>query len=568
MKKIMKKCFAMIVSVMLIAALLPINAFAENWNSTDTITINVRVFDQNTGKVYAVGTDTVTKGDQYIQSDPYKIPNLSEFTSNSYGRVTKVAGNWYFPSGDSNVGATVYWSCNVNSVTMTYWVTSWSTGTGSGTASPGNEIVNYGSSTNYQWQQTIVYHSNYPNGTDVSYIVTYNIKNFVKSANYNLKTIAGCGFSLPDGYEMRTRVWDTAKDGTGADYGNGGNYPFSYNNSGKTIHLYAQWTPKGGTAVSSVTLTYKDGTEDYATQSFFAGDAATVIDCTNKKDGYTFKGWDTNSAANQVVYTAGSAFTIYANTVLYAVWEKDSVDYILRYDANGGKNAPEDQKIANADGSAAFSVSDVEPTRDGYVFAGWAETETGEVIYMAGDSLWLTSGAPEKTIYAVWKSRISFRGAAIRVPETYYMEKSAEENTEALSKTNLRFGYEIALPEGTGMKDVKWYWNWGTDEKNLNHEVAGSEFIELGENTYRTNLVITNIPIDTDYGTDIYSQLTLVYTNSEGETVTIVDPTVKRSVKFVAEKIYEAIEAGNSSETEKVQSYVTDLIGKVNDMNH
>lgn len=62
MKKITKKIITLIVSVMMIAVLLPVSAFAANWNPTDVITINVRVFDQSTGKTYDVGTDSVTKG--------------------------------------------------------------------------------------------------------------------------------------------------------------------------------------------------------------------------------------------------------------------------------------------------------------------------------------------------------------------------------------------------------------------------------------------------------------------------------------------------------------------------
>ena len=142
----------MVLSLVMCFGLLQTTTFAASWNPGDQITINVRVFDQSTGATYNVGTDYVTKGDQYIQSVSYQIPQLTKFVNaDQFGRVTKVAGNWYFPSGDSQPGATVQWSCNVSKVTMTYWVTSFSTGSGTGgntsgtidLGGSGSKIINF-----------------------------------------------------------------------------------------------------------------------------------------------------------------------------------------------------------------------------------------------------------------------------------------------------------------------------------------------------------------------------------------------------------------------------------------
>lgn len=477
MKKITKKIITLIVSVMMIAVLLPVSAFAANWNPTDVITINVRVFDQSTGKTYDVGTDSVTKGDVYIQSDPYQIPSLKAFTSNEYGRITKVVGNWYFPSGDSNVGATVYWSCNVSSVTMTYWVTDWSTG--SGTGGNTSETIDLGGSGKNTINFTINYHSNYPDGTDYVVRKSYTVKSYVSIRNIfsnEFLTYTACGFG---GYDLKAseRTWYKQPE-CSSTWGNIGA------TNGGTYDLYAGWAD-GGTPVTPVTLTFMDDSTKYAAANYFAGDTAVAVNCDTTKDGYVFKGWDTDSAAQTVVYKAGDAFVINTNTTLYAVWEKV---------------------------------------------------------------------APQ----------ISFRGAAIRVPETYDYQTEGWDNTAALSKTNLRFGYVITLPEGMTMDDIAWSWNWGTDKEDLNKTVVGKEYIDLGNNTYRTNLVITNIPTDTAYATDIHSQLTLTYTK-DGEEATIVDPVQTRSVKFVAEAIKAAMDKGTCNETDRVQNYVRDLINKVNE---
>lgn len=324
MKKLAKRLLASFVAVLMLVSLLPVSVSAASWNPSDTITITVRVFDQSTGAYYVIGQDTCTKGDQYIQSDDYTIPYLSHFTSNTHGRVTKVVGNWYFPTHDCTEGATVNWSCNSNTATMTYWVESWSTGTGSGSGNNGNETIDYGSGSK-SWSQTIVYHSNYPDGTDYEYTVNYNIKSYVTLANHYLKTYAGCGFSEPDGYVARNRVWDTAQNGTGANYGDGGSYPFEQSNDGKTIHLYAQWTPSGATPATEVTLTYMNGSTEYATQTYLKGDDATVIDCNAEKEGFTFKGWATTEGGT-VAYNPADTFKINEDSTLYAVWEQNKPD--------------------------------------------------------------------------------------------------------------------------------------------------------------------------------------------------------------------------------------------------
>lgn len=317
MKKLTTKLIALFVVALMICSMLPMHALAASWDPDDQITINVRVYDQATGNAYSIGTDYARKGDQYIQSDPYTIPQLSKFTSNSYGRVIKVAGNWYFPSGDQQVGATVNWSCNTSSVTMTYWVTAWNPGTGSGGSS--DETIDLGGSGKYSLNFTINYHSNYPDGTD--YVVAKHYRVLAYTQSYNVfssqfPTYEDCGFG---GFNPKstTHTWyrDAACSETAGTV---------YASNGGTYDLYAGWET-GATPLPTVTLTYKDGNEIYATQSFLAGDTVTVINCTNVKEGYTFQGWST-TPDGAVEYIPDDGFTIQTNTTLYAVWEKNTPD--------------------------------------------------------------------------------------------------------------------------------------------------------------------------------------------------------------------------------------------------
>lgn len=70
-------------------------------------------------------------------------------------------------------------------------------------------------------------------------------------------------------------------------------------------------------------------------------------------------------------------------------------EYTVSYDANGGSGAPAAQvKTAGV----ALILSNIKPTRSGYVFQGWAKTVYGDPVYQPGGN-YTGQGA---TLYAVW----------------------------------------------------------------------------------------------------------------------------------------------------------------------
>ena len=75
------------------------------------------------------------------------------------------------------------------------------------------------------------------------------------------------------------------------------------------------------------------------------------------------------------------------------------VYYELTYDANGGTGAPDAEK--SYEESAA--LSDTAPTRDGYIFKGWAESaDATSAAYQPGETISLSDNT---TLYAVWQSK-------------------------------------------------------------------------------------------------------------------------------------------------------------------
>ena len=70
--------------------------------------------------------------------------------------------------------------------------------------------------------------------------------------------------------------------------------------------------------------------------------------------------------------------------------------YTLTYDANGGEGVPDTQT-----GNGAITLSADEPTRDEYIFMGWATSATAaEAEYQPGASYTLSA---DTTLYAVWQ---------------------------------------------------------------------------------------------------------------------------------------------------------------------
>ena len=78
-KNMRKKVLIILLSLLLLTGVISVPVLAASWKPEDKITITVRVFNPNTGGAWVVGSDTCTKGDEKIQSDAYRIPDLSEF---------------------------------------------------------------------------------------------------------------------------------------------------------------------------------------------------------------------------------------------------------------------------------------------------------------------------------------------------------------------------------------------------------------------------------------------------------------------------------------------------------
>lgn len=115
---------------------------------------------------------------------------------------------------------------------------------------------------------------------------------------------------------------------------------------------------------------------------------------------------------NYKLYNVKTPYEVFVNGV-----ERKTVT--ITYIDNGGVGGP-GQQVANYYVEGAkdnTAVSDITPTRDGYVFQGWAKTNTATTAaYTAGETLKETT---DTTLYAVWAKATATIEIAADVTEQY-----------------------------------------------------------------------------------------------------------------------------------------------------
>jgi len=94
-------------------------------------------------------------------------------------------------------------------------------------------------------------------------------------------------------------------------------------------HNVAVYTAHGGASQTwvlenSISYDANGGEGAPAMQMKTYGNSATLSATIPNRSGYTFLGWATSPTATAATYTVGGTFTANANTVLYAVWSKNT----------------------------------------------------------------------------------------------------------------------------------------------------------------------------------------------------------------------------------------------------
>lgn len=185
------------------------------------------------------------------------------------------------------------------------------------------------------------------------------------------------------------------------------------------------------------------------------------------------------AAANtyHMLYNVSSPrFTIYtsdpaANMVLPQLYVWALKTYKLRYDANGGENAPAAQA---ADGEGKATVTDAKPTYTDHIFNGWNTLVGGNgEAKAAGDVIDLSAG--DVTLYAQW-----------REPNTYSISYDANggtliEGESEITPTSVTEGNAYTIEENVYEVEGKLFIGWKANGVTYN---AGQEIYPTENMTF------------------------------------------------------------------------------------
>ncbi|RYD94882.1 MAG: hypothetical protein EOP50_08870, partial [Sphingobacteriales bacterium] len=206
----------------------------------------------------------------------------------------------------------------------------------------------------------------------------------------NTGSLAKAGFTFAG--------WNMASAGSGVQNA----VDESFFMPGSAVTLYARWVPTGQFSVYYNGNGHSGGTVPVDGASPYVASApVTVIGNTGSlvRGTDTFLGWNTSANGTGTNYAGGETFNVSAHTVLYARW---TPNYSVNFDANGGTGVMAAKSISQ--GTSAKLPTNAF-TRTNYVFAGWATTPTGPMIY--NDQQSYLMGSANSTLYAKWMATSS-----------------------------------------------------------------------------------------------------------------------------------------------------------------
>lgn len=242
----------------------------------------------------------------------------------------------------------------------------------------------------YWYNCSVMIHRNYDSDVYTEVERSGNVEVPQGSGTYVYVPLPSSPYSRT-GYSFNgygTSGWDTSPA-----YRPGDTVEFYVGSSGNQYrHVYCLWVRSEYT----VTFNANGGNNAPSPQTFQVGSSVTLSDVTPTRAGYRFLGWSEDPNAAAASYAPGTTQTFNDNVTLYAVWA--SLTYTITFDANGGIGAPAAQTKTHG---TDLTLSDSEPTREGYAFVGWAISNTAvSADYQPGDTY---SAEGNATLYAVWQ---------------------------------------------------------------------------------------------------------------------------------------------------------------------
>jgi len=226
--------------------------------------------------------------------------------------------------------------------------------------------------------------------------------------------------------------------------------------------IYAQWTA----APTTYTVTYNvnggTGTAP-ATQTVNAGINVTLASGNGfTRTGFTFGGWNTNTAGSGTNYDAGTQFMPTANVTLYARWIANAAAYTITFNVNGGNALNPSTATTGTNGRLTTLPT---PTRSNFTFNGWFTAATGGTAVTAN-----TTFTANTTIFAQWTAVST---------TTFTVTYNANGGTgTAPAAQTVNQGSSATLASGTGLTRTGFtFGGWNTDAAGTGTDYnAGAAF--------------------------------------------------------------------------------------------
>lgn len=204
----------------------------------------------------------------------------------------------------------------------------------------------------------------------------------------------------------------------------------SYKVDFKTINnlnMQYKFTPE---YVKTITLKSNNKLNEKKTQNYRGNIQTKLEKNTFKREGYTFKEWNTMSDGSGNVYEDEKEFKSNANFTLYAIWEP--IKYRLKYNGNNGNSAYILQNLVYDTKDKIKSNTFKNGEKE---FVEWNTKEDGsEVSYQEGQEIVNLTKSNNAVInlYAMWKEDSGFK------VKNYDYDNSKKSVSKIAEKTTLK----------------------------------------------------------------------------------------------------------------------------------
>jgi uncharacterized protein (TIGR02145 family)/uncharacterized repeat protein (TIGR02543 family) len=199
----------------------------------------------------------------------------------------------------------------------------------------------------------------------------------------------------------------------------------------------------------TVSFSANGGNGTVSSRNAQEGNSITLPDGSSlSRSGYTFIGWNTNTAGTGINYNAGDPYTPTATITLYAKW---NAVYTVSFNANNGSGTAPSAQTANA-GSSVTLPDGSGLSRSGYTFGGWNTNSNGTGTNYNVSTTYTPNGSI--TFYAKWN--------IVTYAITYTLNSGTVSPANPASYTIETPAFTLTNPTRTGYRFAGWTGTNGT----------------------------------------------------------------------------------------------------------